>query len=230
MFVAVGYITGYTLRAKGILSGHCLTYKHNYSMTTEIFPERCKFAIVRHIYKKVRRRRKKNNYRPISLLTTMSKILETIMFKRLEQHVETNNILTREEFGFRKRVRIENAVFSLTNNIITSLNQQQQVGGIFCDLTKSFNCVNHTILLNKLHYYGIRGKCKHWFKSYLENRKQKVCISPHILEQEKSSSWETVVNGVPQGSILGPLLFIIYLNDLPYGLHQTANPVKDKIN
>jgi hypothetical protein len=122
-------------------------------------------------------------------------------------------------------VHIENAVFALTNNIITSLNQRQQEGGIFCDLTKAFDCVNHTILLNKLHYYGIRGKCHHCFKSYLENRKQMVCISPHILEQEKSSNWETVVNGVPQGSILGPLLFITYLNDLPCGLHQSAKPV-----
>jgi hypothetical protein len=148
----------------------------------------------------------------------MSKILE-ILFKRLEQHLETNNIVTTEQFGFRKGVHIENAVFFLTNNTITSLNQRQQVGGIFCDLTKAFDCVNHTILLNKLYYYGIRGNCYHWFKSYLENRKQRVCISPHILEQEKSSNWETVVSGVPQGSILGPLLFITYLNDLPYGLH-----------
>jgi hypothetical protein len=166
-----------------------------------------------------------NNYRTISLLTAMSKSLYIIMFKRLEQHLESNNILTTDHSGFRKCVHIENAVFSLTNNIITSLNQRQQVGGIFCDLTKEFDCVNHTILLNKLHYYGIRGKCHHCFKSYLENRKQRVCISPHILEQQKSSSWETVVSRVPQGSILGPLLFIIYLNDLTYGLHQSAKPV-----
>ena len=151
--------------------------------------------------------------------TKPCEILEIIMFKWLEQHLESNNILTTDQFGFSKGVHIENAVFSLTNNIIISLNQRQQVGGIFCDLTKAFDCINHTILLYKLHYYGIRGKCHRWFKSYLENRKQRVCISPHILEQEKSSSWETVVNGVLQGSILGPLFFIKYLIDLPYGIH-----------
>jgi hypothetical protein len=155
----------------------------------------------------------------------MSKILEITKFKRLEQHLESNNILTTDQFGLRKGVHIENTVFSLTNNTINSINQCQQVGDIFCDLTKAFDCINHTNPLNKLHYYGIRGKCHRWFKSYLEYKKQRVCISPHILEQEKSSSWETVVNGAPQGSILGPLLFIIYLNDLPYGLHRTAKQV-----
>jgi len=144
------------------------------------FLERCKFAIVRPICKKGEKK-EMNNYRPIPLLTAMSKILEIIMFRRLEQHLESNNILTTDQFGFRKGVHIENAVFSLPNNIITSLNQRQWVGGIFCNLTAAFDCVNHTILLNKLHYYGIRGKCHLWFKSYLENRKQRVCISPHIL-------------------------------------------------
>jgi hypothetical protein len=86
-------------------------------------------------------------------------------------------------------------------------------------LTEAFDCINHTILLNKLHYCGIRGKCHHWFKSYLENRKKQVSILPHILDNE------TLNSEVPQGSSLGPLLFIIYLHDLPHGLHQGAKPV-----
>jgi hypothetical protein len=75
------------------------------------------------------------------------------MFKRLEQHLESNHILAAEQFGFRKDISIENAIFTLTNNVLTELNQWHQEGGIFCDLTKAFDCVNPNILLNKLYYY-----------------------------------------------------------------------------
>ena len=147
------------------------------------------------------------------------------MFKRSVQHLESNNILNTAQFGFWKEFHIDDAVFIILNNIITSLDQRKHVGGIFCDLTMAFDCVNHNILLNKLRYYGIRETSLSWFKSYLENRKQRVCLRPDIHDQETSSEWEEIVNGVPPGSILGPLLFIIYVNDLPYGLHQGNKPV-----
>ena len=108
---------------------------------------------------------------------------------------------------------------------MSSLNLHQQIGGIFCDLSKTFDCVNHEILIAKLHYYGICRVALKWFKSYITNRKQKVKITLQNGKKDSSSRWETIKNGVPQGSILGPLLFIIYVNDFPRGINQFANPV-----
>jgi hypothetical protein len=140
------------------------------SLTTGVFPDRCKYAIVRPIYKKGEIT-EMDDYRPISLLMTCSKILERVMLNRLVQHLEVNKILSAAQFGFRKELHIDDAVFFLLNNIVTQLDERKHVGGIFCDLTKAFDCVNHGILLNKLHYYGIGGACYSWFESYLLNRR-----------------------------------------------------------
>jgi hypothetical protein len=141
---------------------------------TGVFLDRFKHAIVRPIYKKGDES-SMNNYRPVSLLMTCSKILEIIMLNRLNQHLLTNIILALEQYGFRKGSNIERAGFALTGHIHTSLNQRQHVEGIFCDLTKAFDCVD-----TKLHHYGIRGVGWNWFKTYIKNRKQKVQINSQM--------------------------------------------------
>ena len=123
-----------------------LTYICNAALNSGIFPNRLKYAIVKAIFKKGNKQ-DISNYRPISLLTTFSKVFEKIIYNRLCNHFEINGILAQELFGFRKQHSIEQAAFSLINSILIALNNKQIAGGIFCDLQKAFDCVNHTIFL-----------------------------------------------------------------------------------
>ena len=186
-----------------------LTHIINLSLSTGVFPDSLKISRVCPIFKQGDHK-EMNNYRPISCLSAFSKIFEKIVHEQLFQYLDANKILNQNQFGFQKGRSTVHALTKIMNFLADSFNNNKFVVAVFLDYKKAFDLVSHDILLKKLEKIGIRGINLNWFKTYLANRKMYTMINGSL-----SRTMKVINRSVPQGSILGPLLFLIFINDMP---------------
>ena len=184
-----------------------ITHILNISITEGVFPNELKIAKVIPLFKSGDTMIF-SNYRPVSVLPVFSKILERLMYNRLLGFINKHKILYMYQFGFRADHSPNLALLLLVDKLSNALEKGEYVLGLFLDFSKAFDTVNHTILFTKLEHYGIRGVAMNMFKSYLSNRHQ------YVVYNDTKSENRVITCGVPQGSILGPLLFLLYINDL----------------
>ena len=181
------------------------------SLDKGTFPDIWKIANVSPVFKKAERFLK-SNYRPISLLCNISKVCERIVFLGLYHYFKTNNLLFNLQSAYQRNDSTVCQLLKLVHEIYSHIENGSEVRGVFLDLSKAFDKTWHEGLLFKLRQYGIHGPLLAWIESYLSHRRQRV-----VIKGQQSDLIE-IECGVPQGSILGPLLFLIYINDLPDNL------------
>uniref|UniRef100_A0A3B3BUC2 Reverse transcriptase domain-containing protein n=1 Tax=Oryzias melastigma TaxID=30732 RepID=A0A3B3BUC2_ORYME len=184
-----------------------LTYICNKSFSSGVVPDLMKVAKVVPIHKNGNKETV-SNYRPVSLLPQFSQILEKLFAVRLDAFLSKYDLLNESQYGFRSNCSTAHAVMEFVENVATAIDQKLNTIAVFVDLSKAFDTIDHSLLLQKCEYYGLRGKTHHWLRSYLENRVQYVTIN------NTDSNLENIFCGLPQGSVLGPKLFSIYINDI----------------
>ena len=207
MVVLIDNINGKTLKTLVKHIAEPLVHTFNLCIEKAIWPDAQKTAEVIPVHKS-KEKHIATNYRPISLISNIAKILEKIIHNKITNFMNKCEILAKNQYGFRKNESTKDALSLISNAIYGKLDKSTPIAIIFLDLAKAFDTVNRQILLDKLYNYGIRGSAINLIKSYLGNRLQKVKLN------NVNSQFLSVNMGVPQGTILGPLLFLLYINDL----------------